>query len=295
MPTCVDIAQDYQICLSTDFTDPNATFIALTRAIHARYKKVAVLIDEYDHPILKVLQDSHVEEIRTVLQSFFTTVKILNDFIYFLFITGVSMFSKAGIFSGMNHPENISFDAEFAGICGYTEEEMKLYFTPYLASWAEQENISIEELAQRLRQWYNGYRFSESSLSVYNPFSILQAIKKKRCKNFWFETGSPSFLIKELEKRAQNQEEKLFDLEHFKVSTNLLGSVDLDRIPISSLLFQTRYLTLSKYDPQSQNYWLEFPNHEVRTALNQHLLTLAAKINPESADYISKELAVLLD
>jgi hypothetical protein len=292
---CLDIAQDYQIPLSSDFTDPNATFIALTRALHAKYKKVAVLIDEYDHPILNSLQEPHVEEIRNILQSFFTTIKSLSDSIYFLFITGVSMFSKAGIFSGMNHPENISFDPEFAGICGYTEAEMKLYFTPYLSLWAEQENISLQELEERLRHWYNGYRFSETSLSVYNPFSVLQAIKKKTCKNFWFETGSPSFLIKELQKRAQNQEEKLFDLENFKVSTGLLSSVDLDRIPISGLLFQTGYLTLSRYDPKSQNYWLDFPNHEVKAALNQHLLTLAAKISPESADYISKELSVLLD
>lgn len=291
----LNIAQDYGIALTTDLTNPNFTLVTLTRALHEKFGRVAILIDEYDHPILQVLQNPQVEEVRAVLQSFFTTVKSLNEQVNFLFITGVSMFSKAGVFSGMNNPVNISLDPKFAGICGYTDEEMDFYFKEHIAEWAKKDNTSWEQIREDLRTWYNGYRFSKESLSVYNPFSILNALDLKEFRNFWFETGSPSFLIKELQKKVRQKEWSLFDLEHFKVSSELLGTIDVDTIPLSTLLFQTGYLTLAEYDTRTENYKLEFPNQEVRTALNRHLLTLTAGIEPESSDFISKELKFFLD
>lgn len=291
----LNIAQDYEIPLTTDFTDPNFTLTTLTRALYNKFKRVAILIDEYDHPILQVLQDPQVIEIRAVLQSFFTTVKSLNEQVNFLFITGVSMFSKAGVFSGMNNPINISLDPKFAGICGYTDEEMDLYFQEHIDEWAKKEKTSWKQIRKDLRTWYNGYRFSEEPLSVYNPFSILSALKRKQFRNFWFETGSPTFLMKELKKEYRHQEWKLFDLEHFKVSSGLLGTIDVDTIPLPTLLFQTGYLTLAEYEPKTNNYRLEFPNHEVKTALNQHLLTFLAYSDPTTSDYTAQELKSLFD
>ena len=291
----VDIAKDYELSITTDFTNPNAALTALTRALYEKFGRVAILIDEYDHPILQVLQDPQAGEIRAVLQSFFTTVKSLSKQVSFLFITGVSMFSKAGVFSGMNNPINISLDPKFAAICGYTDEEMDSYFKEYIADWAEKEKLTPEQIREELRTWYNGYRFSEESISVYNPFSIVSALECKKLRNFWFETGSPSFLMKELQKEYRHQEWALFDLERFKVSSGLLGSIDVDAIPLPTLLFQTGYLTLAEYDKRTSNYRLEFPNHEVKTALNQHLLTFLAHTDPASSDYIAKELRFLFD
>ncbi|MBS0627173.1 MAG: AAA family ATPase, partial [Verrucomicrobia bacterium] len=289
------VAKEYRLQIDLDSSNPNQALIELVDALYAIYKKVAILIDEYDHPILQVLQEPKAEEIRKVLQSFFTTVKSLNEQVHFLFITGVSMFSKADIFSGMNNPVNISLDPKYAGICGYTDEEMDFSFKDYINRWAEKENVSPKLIREALRTWYNGYRFSEDPLSVYNPFSISSALNQQKFRNFWFETGSPSFLMKELQKKYRHEESSLFQLEHFKVSSGLLGTIEVDSIPLSTLLFQTGYLTLAKYDTTTQNYWLEFPNHEVKTALHQHLLTLVANADPESADYASKELKTLLN
>ena len=293
--TLLNIAEDYEIPLTTDFTNPNATITTLTRALHFKFKKVAILIDEYDHPILQVLQDPRVEEVRAVLQSFFSTVKTLNDQVHFLFITGVSMFSKAGVFSGMNNPKNLSLDPEFAGICGYTDSEIDLYFQEYISAWAEKENISPSQVREQLRTWYNGYRFSKESLSVYNPYSILNALERKEFQNFWFETGSPSFLIKELQKTVRQKECALFDLESLKASSGLLGTIDVDTIPLPTLLFQTGYMTIAGYNSETNSFSLKFPNHEVKTALNQQILALVANTGPESADYIAYELKTFLN
>ena len=293
--TLTRIARQYSLPLKLDVLDPNQALIELVDALYDKYKKVAILIDEYDHPILQVLEDPQVTQVQAVLQSFFTTVKSLNKQVHFLFITGVSMFSKAGVFSGMNNPQNISMDPQFAGICGYTDEELDLYFPEYITAWADSENIPFKEVREGLRTWYNGYRFSEKPLSVYNPFSILNALHRKQFQNFWFETGSPSFVIKQLQNKYRQKEWALFDLEHFKSSRSLLGTIDMDTIPLPTLLFQTGYLTLASYDKQANNYRLKFPNHEVKTALNQHLLPLLTNADSESVDYISTELKPLLN
>ena len=205
------------------------------------------------------------------------------------------MFAKAGVFSGMNNPLNISLDPQFAGICGYTDEELDFYFKEYIAAWAKQEDILQDVLREQLKTWYNGYRFSEKSLSVYNPFSILNAFRRNRFQNFWFETGSPSFVIKELQKIYRQREWALFDLENLKVSSGLLGTMDVDTVPLPTLLFQTGYLTLAEYNSETNNYQLKFPNHEVKTALNQQILALVANTGPESADYIAFELKSFLN
>ena len=210
------IALSYQLSEALDTSNPNQALIELVDALYNKFGRVAILIDEYDHPILQILQDPQVPEVRSVLQSFFTTVKSLNKQVNFLFITGVSMFSKAGVFSGMNNPLNISLDPRFAGICGYTDEEMDFYFKEYTTDWAKKEKVSPEQIRDELKTWYNGYRFSEDPVSVYNPFSIVSAFEFKRFQNFWFETGSPAFIMKELKKEYRHKELALFDLERFK-------------------------------------------------------------------------------
>lgn len=289
------IAKEYELSIELNIFNPNQALIELTDALFEKFGRVAILIDEYDHPILQVLQEPQVEQVRDILQSFFTTVKSLNKQVDFLFMTGVSTFSKAGVFSGMNNPVNISLDPRYAGICGYTDEEMDLYFKEHIADWAEKENVSWEYVRGELRSWYNGYRFSKEPLSVYNPFSILNALSLREFKNFWFETGSPSFLMKEFKKEYRHQEWALFDLERFKVSSGLLGTIDVDTIPLPTLLFQTGYLTLAEYDKRTSNYRLEFPNHEVKSALSQHLLTFLANTDPTTSDYTAKELKFLFD
>lgn len=154
------VAQQYNLETKLDIFNPNQALIELVDALSKKFKKVAILIDEYDHPILQVLQDPEVIKVRTILQSFFTTVKSLNKQVHFLFITGVSMFSKAGVFSGMNNPQNISMDPQFAGICGYTDEEIDLHFPKYIKAWTDSENIPEKIIRDGLKTWYSALIFN---------------------------------------------------------------------------------------------------------------------------------------
>ena len=233
----------------------------LIRHTHEKHgQRVAILVDEYDKPILDSIERPEVAaEMREGMKNLYSAMKSQDGHIRFIFMTGVTKFSKVSLFSGINQLNDITLDNRFATICGYTQQDLAITFGDHLAG------VDMEEL----RKWYNGYGFLGEP--VYNPFDILLFIAKGHSyRNYWFETGSPSFLIKLF------QEHRYFlpDLETLEVSEEILDSFDVERIDPVTLLFQAGYLTVTglRTHLMRQVFKLKIPNREVRIALNDQLI-----------------------
>jgi len=240
--------EDYKLCFKE----------LIRRASKKHREKVVILIDEYDKPILdNILNKDRAREARDILKNFYSVIKDMDEFIRFVFITGVSKFSKLNLFSGLNNLEDITVDTEYADICGYTQKDLETVFSDHLKG-ANMELIS---------RWYNGYNYFGEKL--YNPFDILLFISKKfEFRNYWWSTGSPSFLIDKL------REENFYipALEGARISEEELDAFDMDRIGLLTLFWQTGYLTFKERYTSSTGrirYTLTIPNLEVQYALNE--------------------------
>jgi hypothetical protein len=228
----------------------------------SKEEQVVLLIDEYDKPIINHLENPELAtKMRDVLKGFFSVLKGNDAFIRFLFITGVSKFSKAGVFSDVNHLNDISLDDKYSTLLGITEEELKENFPGYLSEFSKKENLTETELIEKIRYWFNGYQFSGEGISVYNPYSTLLLLQKKRFSNYWFETGTPSFLIKLMV-------EKNYDILEIPLVIDRLmfSTYEIDNLKIPALLFQTGYLTIKGYNKERTLYTLDYPNFEVKRA-----------------------------
>jgi len=273
------VANNYQLELTLDPQKPATALETLVQALHNKFQHVAVLIDEYDNPILQVLNDlNQAHEIVNSMRSFFATIKSLDKYINFVFITGVSSFAKAGIFSGMNNLKTITLDKQYATICGYIDQEIDHYFAQHIQTWADKENISYDDLRSQIKNWYNGYHFGADVNPVYNPFSFMSALDIQEFKNFWFTTGTPTFLIKELEKEYRTPELKMFDLKDFETAEDDLGVAEIGETPLAALMFQTGYLTITEFDQARKLLILGYPNHEVSTATQKRLLGMYTRM-----------------
>lgn len=242
----------------------------LETAVEKTGKRCVVLIDEYDKPLLET---DHLEELhehnKAVYKGFFSTLKSYDGYLKFVFITGVTKFSKVSIFSDLNHLEDISLDERYSGICGITEAEMETNFAVGLKSMAEKKGITTEDCISDLRRMYDGYHFAEGAVGVYNPFSLLSALKKERLGYFWFETGTPTFLIKRLKKLD-------FDPRNITDGDIYMGEEELmdyrtDNPNPMPLLYQTGYLTIRGYDESIMAYELDYPNDEVKYSFTRSL------------------------
>ena len=259
----------------------NNRFSYLVNQLKLKYnKQMVVLIDEYDKPILdNILNIDVAVKVREGLKNFYSVIKTKDSALKFAFLTGVSKFSKVSLFSGLNNLDDISLNPLYADICGYTQHEMESEFSEYL------EDGKVDKI--KLRQWYNGYNFSGvESQKVYNPFDILLFCNNDyRYKNYWFETATPTFLIKLLQKKQQF----IPKLESYKVTDESLSSFDIDNIPLQTLLFQTGYLTI-KEPMQIGNqygYVLTYPNVEVKSSLNSHLMQLGSSTEQKNETLFS--------
>ncbi|MBS8122291.1 ATP-binding protein [Candidatus Vampirococcus lugosii] len=238
-------------------------FFELIRNIYEKTgKKVVVLIDEYDKPILdNITKKEQAKQIRDMLKNFYGILKDSDQYLEFVFITGVSKFSKVSLFSGLNNLEDITLLKEVGDICGYTEQEITDNFQDYL------EGID----RQYMKKWYNGFNFLGEE-KVYNPFDVLLFLKNKEYKNYWFETATPTFLMKIL-----NESEKFYhipDLQNLSAGEELIGSFDIEKINIETLLFQTGYLTIKEKIDKGfgVGYKLQIPNKEIKMSLNKYIL-----------------------
>jgi hypothetical protein len=284
----LSIARSYNITLDADNKPVNILFEDLVIALYERFNRVAVLVDEYDSPILHTLYDPELAiAVRSKIQKLFSTIKGLDDKIQFAFITGVSSFAKAGLFSGINNLQLLTLDKRFSGICGYTDTEVDTYFDDHITAWARQENMQYDTLRQKIKLWYNGYRFGNNVVKVYNPFSLMNALNIQEFKNFWFQSGTPTFLVDVLKKN-----EHTFDPEKLTTTEDSLGIFDVGKTPLITLMFQAGYLTIADYDTESEMYKLDYPNDEVRISFQKYLLEVFAHIQPTDAERTSKELKV---
>jgi hypothetical protein len=233
-------------------------------------QKVVILIDEYDKPIIDNIENAaEAIRIRNTLKGFYGIIKALDPFIRFVFITGISKFSRVGIFSDMNNLDDLTMTPHFATALGITEEELRRDFAEHIAAFAQQEAISETALLNRIRTWYDGFCFVEEQPGVYNPFSTLQLFNKRRFANYWFETGTPTFLIKLLKERDYSIEQ----LHSLRLSELAFSSYEIDQLEIVPLLFQTGYLTIRAFDRETRLYTLAYPNREIEDAFLTYLLS----------------------
>ncbi|HSH05892.1 MAG TPA: AAA family ATPase [Anaerolineae bacterium] len=257
------IATENDITLSDN--NYNLQFIDLVKQL-AHNSEIIILIDEYDKPILDNIHDLPLaNEIREQLKNFFTIIKSLDAHLRFIFITGISRFSKAGIFSGLNNLTDLTLDNRYATLLGITETEIDTYLMPYLHTLASNNDQAIADLRQKIKFWYNGFRFADNSVAVYNPYSLFLLLEQQTFRNFWFESGTPAFLIKLLH-------EKQYDLQvlnNLEVSEFSFNNYELDDLRVIPLLYQTGYLTISDYDSETGLYHLTHPNYEVENAFLQ--------------------------
>ena len=239
---------------------PNA-FSELIVKLNEKFNlPVVVLIDEYDKPILDNITKENVTEIREQLNSFYSVLKDASRYLKFVFLTGVSRFSKTSIFSKLNNITDISLVEKYADICGITQHDLETVFADYL------KDVDL----QKVKEWYDGYNFGGSNL--YNPYDVLMFLWEKRYKPYWFETGTPTFLL-ELIKQKQYF---LPQMEHVDVADTQLAEFDVSNIELNVLLFQAGYLTIHKTYQLGEHiyYTLKIPNNEVRLGLNDYLLRM---------------------
>ncbi|PRX16915.1 PD-(D/E)XK nuclease superfamily protein [Orenia metallireducens] len=276
-----DIAYEYGLTLERDYL--GSRFAELIKKLYQQTKsKVVVLIDEYDKPIIDHITDiDTAEENKEVLKSFFEVLKPSDEYLKFVFLTGVSKFSKVSIFSGLNNLQDITIDHRFSTIMGCTYQELLKYFNEEIEQLQQVSDISRKGLLEEIRYWYNGYSW-DGEKRVYNPFSIINLFSSRRFNNYWFTTGTPSFLI-DLIKESNYD---VSQLEEITVSGYVFDSYELGNIDINSLLFQTGYLTIKETKSTKRRnrvklYKLATPNFEVKESLLNYLL----------ANYLQQNLA----
>ena len=248
----------------------------MLRELHRKTgHRVAVLVDEYDRPILDAMfsrqpgDDSEpaindtARANRDFLRGFYAAIKEADAHIRFSFLTGVSKFSSASLFSGLNNLNDITLDRRYGAICGYTESDLDTVFAPELAGLDR----------EQIRRWYNGYRWAGDE-RMYNPFGVLMLFDRREFGAWWFETGSPAFLVETLVRRRVASAA----LDQTVTSEDLLSAFDVDHISTEALLFQTGYLTIGEVTTEGvrKRYRLAYPNLEVRQSLNEHLLRAPA-------------------
>ncbi len=251
-------------------------FAELLEKLAKQHGNVVLLIDEYDKPLIDYLDDiPQAKANQQVMKTFYSVLKDSDPHLEFLLITGVSKFSRVSIFSDLNNLFDLTMDYSAATLLGYTQTELEQYFEPYMPAVQKRLKVDRETLLGQLRYWYNGYRWDLES-SVYNPYSILSFFQAQAFRNFWFESGTPTFLPKLMHR------DKVYRLDKFKVDELMLGNYDLETLQLIPVMFQTGYLTLQSQDKHGM-YWLDYPNREVRRSMLIFLMSEWAHVEPAYA------------
>ena len=241
----------------------------IARAAKHTGRQVVILVDEYDKPMLQAIGDEALQaEYRATLKAFYGALKSCDRYIRFAFLTGVTKFGKVSVFSDLNSLIDISMLPQFVDICGITESELHSQFDDGVAALAEAGRMSKEECYAHLKANYDGYHFYPDSEGIYNPFSMLNTMAYKVYKDYWFETGTPSFLVEQLKKTNY----PLDEMTEEPLSSDTLNSIDImDENPLP-LLYQSGYLTIKSYDSRFKTYTLGFPNREVREGFIKYIV-----------------------
>lgn len=259
----------------------------ITKAVEKTGRKVVILIDEYDKPLLETVDQPELQEMfRNQLRAFYGNLKSQDKNIHFAMLTGVTKFGHLSIFSDLNNLQDISMVEEFAGICGITEEELHHYFEPGVAALGRKRGLSTEEAYEQLRINYDGYNFCPlGGPDIYNPFSVLSCLKAGWIRDFWFQTGTPTFLVK-LIKSRQIDLKRLGDVQ---VPLQAVENLSFDlRSSLMPVLYQSGYLTIKDYDPITDLLSLTFPNREVERGFLLSLMNMYLPSENDSAFSIAK-------
>ena len=250
--------------------DPNVRLKNLISSVYDKTgKKVVILIDEYDAPLLDVVHETEtLPVLRNVMRNFYSPLKASDPYLEFVFLTGITKFSQLSIFSELNNLKNISMRTDYGGVCGITEDEMLTQMSDYIDHFAEAQQITREEAIEGLKLQYDGYHFTWPSPDIYNPFSLLNAFQDHDYTNDWFGSGTPTYLIEMLRK---------FNVVPSKigggsVQANTFDAPTENMKNIIPLLYQSGYITIKDYNPVSKNYKLDIPNNEIQAGLMESLL-----------------------
>ncbi len=256
--------------IEIETSSPANSFQSLVEQLHARGGPVSLLVDEYDKPItdyigeeFKAQRDDHIR----VLRSVYSSIKGLDLFLHSVVITGVSKFGKLSIFSDLNNIYDASMNRQHTLLCGYTKEEIEFNFPEYIQEVCTEMEITLERFWELTKFWYNGYSWDGIN-RVYCPYSFLIFLKRKEYLSFWYETGTPTFLIQLI----REQQVSVLDMEYLEAEGSILSSSDVNAPGSIGLMFQTGYLTIKAREPEFDNYILGFPNEEVRLAFTKNIL-----------------------
>lgn len=231
--------------------------------------RVVILIDEYDKPIISHLGAGGerleiAKSNREILKNFYGTLKAASviEKLQFVLLTGVSKFSKAGVFSELNNLFDLTMDSKYATMLGITDEEVDRYMKEYIVEYAKEAGLRYQEARNDIREYYNGYRFSDGTKTVYNPFSLVNFLQQRKIKNYWFESGTPTFLVNLIKQNNYY----IPQAEDYLADETVFSTYEIDDLDITALLFQTGYLTIKDYEPERTLYRLTYPNYEVKTS-----------------------------
>ncbi len=260
--------------------DENAdiTLYNLIIKLYKEFGSVVVLIDEYDKPITDNINDlEKAEEMRKYLRSFYIVLKSCSKYLKFVMLTGVSKFSKAGVFSGLNNLQDISMKEEYSDIVGYTQQELEDNFGDWFEKATQKLSLTKEELLQKIKRHYDGFSF-DGKTRVYNPFSILNFFNDQKFNNYWYNSGTPSFLVDYFKQHQINDIDKL---RHIKVTSDFADEQEIEKATPESFLFQAGYLTIEKWESigDSEILTIDYPNEEVKKSISRLFLKDIYKID----------------
>jgi len=242
-----------------------------------------VLIDEYDAPLLDVSGDNeHLTAMRNIIRGFYSPLKAMSAHLRFVLLTGITKFSQLSIFSELNNLKNISMVPAFDSICGITQEELVTQMQPGIEQLAQQQGVTFDEAVQLLKQYYDGYHFSRGLTDIYNPFSLIYALSVSNVGAFWFESGTPTWLLEQM----HHFDTELVDLESIEVTTARFDTPSERINDIVPVLYQSGYLTIKDYDREAQSYILGIPNKEVRMGLGEAITYYSSPNALRNRDYL---------
>jgi hypothetical protein len=248
----------------------------IRRAYQKTGQRVVILVDEYDKPVLQAIENDRLQDTyRSILKGFYGALKSMDGCIKFAFLTGVTKFGKVSVFSDLNNLYDISMNDKYIPICGLTDDEIDTIFVPYIQRLATAMKCTYEEVREELRVKYDGYHFCENSIGMYNPFSILCTFQSNKIKSYWFETGTPSYLVYLLKKHHYNLEKMATAV----VDEDALNSVDSQSTDPVPVIYQSGYLTIKEYNPRFNLFTLGFPNAEVEDGFMKFLLPYYSPIS----------------
>ena len=259
----------------------------IQRAYEQTGRKVVILVDEYDKPLLQCIDNRDLQdEMRAELKAFYSVLKSQDRYIRFVFLTGVTKFSKVSVFSDLNNLRDITLSPDYERLCGISKAELSQYFKESIRSLADKKGFSYEKAFAELEKNYDGYHFSDHLVDMYNPFSLLNCLSDGRFGNYWFESGTPTFLVKLL----RDNDIDLSSLERLEMDEKALGNVDVMYTNPSPVLYQSGYLTIKGYDDDSELYTLSFPNEEVRKGFLTFLIPFYTPIDATASASVINQL-----